>query len=141
VAAAVAFLLPVIARKTSDQFTHFLALCLGGAGLLAIYFVGSKTGLLLTMVGVGVAWASILSIPYAMLSGSLPASKMGYFMGVFNFFIVIPQIVAATILGFLVKELFSNQPVYALMVGGAAMILAGILSLRVVTKHKVPNNA
>jgi maltose/moltooligosaccharide transporter len=93
------------------------------------------------MVGVGVAWASILSIPYAMLSGSLPASKMGYFMGVFNFFIVIPQIVAATILGFLVKELFSNQPVYALMVGGAAMILAGILSLRVVTKHKVPNNA
>ena len=133
VAALVAFLLPVIAKRTSNQFTHFIALLLGGVGLISVYFLSSKVGLLLSMIGVGVAWASILSIPYAMLSSSLPSSKMGYFMGVFNFFIVIPQIVAATILGFLVKELSNNQPVYALITGGAAMILAAILTLRVVT--------
>lgn len=137
VAAAVAFLLPVLARRTSNKFTHLLALCAGGLGLISIYFLSDKTGLLLAMVGVGIAWASILSIPYAMLSGSLPSNKMGYYMGVFNFFIVIPQIVAATILGFLVKEFFGNQPIYALLIGGFSMILAGILTLRVQTQRKI----
>ena len=141
VAAAVAFLLPVIARKTSNKVTHLLALCLGGLGLISIYFLGDKVGLLLSMVGVGVAWASILSIPYAMLSGSLPSAKMGYYMGVFNFFIVIPQIVAATILGFLVKEFFNNEPIYAIVVGGFAMILAGFLTLGVQTKKHVQVDA
>ncbi|MBT8261310.1 MAG: MFS transporter [Bacteroidia bacterium] len=136
VAAAVAFLLPVVARKTSNKVTHLLALTLGGLGLISIFFVTTKTGLLVSMIGVGVAWASILSIPYAMLSGSLPASKMGYFMGVFNFFIVIPQIIAATILGFLVKQIFNNEPVYALIVGGVGMIIAGLLTLRVTTHKK-----
>ena len=137
VAAAVAFLLPVLAKRTSNKFTHLLALCAGGLGLISIYFLSDKVGLLLAMVGVGIAWASILSIPYAMLSGSLPSNKMGYYMGVFNFFIVIPQIVAATILGFLVKEFFGNQPVYALLIGGFSMILAGILTLRVQTQRKI----
>jgi maltose/moltooligosaccharide transporter len=137
VAAAVAFLLPVLAKKTSNKVTHMFALTLGGLGLIAIFFVSSKVGLLLTMIGVGIAWASILSIPYAMLSGSLPASKMGYFMGVFNFFIVIPQIIAATILGFLVKEFFNNEPVYALIVGGIGMIVAGLLTLRVTSKKEI----
>jgi len=91
----------------------------------------------MAMIGVGIAWASILSIPYAMLSGSLPSAKMGYYMGVFNFFIVIPQIVAATILGFLVKELFNSEPVYALIIGGFSMILAGLLTLRVKTQRKI----
>ena len=137
VAAAVAFLLPVVAEKTSNKFTHLLALCFGGIGLLSIYFVTSKVGLILAMVGVGIAWASILSIPYALLSGSLPSAKMGYYMGVFNFFIVIPQIVAATILGFLVEEFFWNEPVYALIVGGFAMILSGFLTLRVQTNKRL----
>ena len=137
VAAAVAFLLPVLARRTSNKFTHLLALCAGGLGLISIYFLSDKVGLLLAMVGVGIAWASILSIPYAMLSGSLPSNKMGYYMGVFNFFIVIPQIVAATILGFLVKEFFGNQPIYALLIGGFSMILAGVLTLRVQTQRKI----
>ena len=83
------------------------------------------------MIGIGIAWASILSIPYAMLAGALPARKMGYYMGVFNFFIVIPQMVAATILGFLVKAFFGGQPVYALIIGGLAMVLSGLLTLRV----------
>ncbi|NJW51320.1 MFS transporter [Salinimicrobium oceani] len=137
VAAAVAFLLPVLARRTSNKVTHLLALCVGGIGLISIYFLSSKAGLLLSMVGVGVAWASILSLPYAMLSGSLPSAKMGYYMGVFNFFIVIPQIVAATILGYLIKEFFSNEPVYALIIGGFAMILSGLLTLRVKTNRKL----
>ena len=114
-----------------------LALCAGGLGLISIYFLSDKIGLLLAMIGVGIAWASILSIPYAMLSGSLPSNKMGYYMGVFNFFIVIPQIVAATILGFLVKEFFGNEPIYALLIGGFSMILAGILTLRVQTQRKI----
>ena len=81
------------------------------------------------MVGVGIAWASILSMPYAILTGSLPSHKMGIYMGIFNFFIVIPQIVAASILGFLVSELFENQPIYALVLGGASMIIAGVITL------------
>ena len=137
VAAAVAFLLPVLASRTSNKITHMLALCLGGLSLISIYFLTGKAGLLLSMVGVGVAWASILSLPYAMLSGSLPAAKMGYYMGVFNFFIVIPQIVAATILGFLVSEFFNGEPVYALVIGGAAMILSGLLTLRVKTNKRI----
>lgn len=137
IAAAVAFLLPVLARKTSNKFTHMIALVFGGLSLISIYFLSSKTGLLVSMIGVGVAWASILSIPYAMLSGSLPSAKMGYYMGVFNFFVVIPQIVAATILGFLVKELFNNEPIYALIVGGFAMIVSGLLTLRVKTNKRL----
>lgn len=143
IAAAVAFLLPVLARRTSRKFTHFLALVAGGLGLMSIYFISNPTTFTLEwlpMIGVGIAWASILSIPYAMLSGSLPASKMGYYMGVFNFFIVIPQLVAASILGFLVSKFFDNQPIYALFVGGVSMILAGLLSLRVNDKVIVEIN-
>jgi len=140
VAAAVAFLLPVLARRTSNKFTHMLALVAGGLGLISIYFLSDKTGLLLAMVGVGIAWSSILSIPFAMLSGSLPSAKMGYYMGVFNFFVVIPQIVAGTILGFMVKEFFNSEPVYALIVGGCSMILAGLLTLGVSTNKKIDIN-
>ena len=131
VAALVAFLLPVLAKMTSRKMTHLLALTLGGMGLISVYFISDPDWLLLSMVGVGIAWASILSVPYAMLAGALPPKKMGYYMGVFNFFIVIPQMVAATILGFMVNRFFGNQPVYALVAGGVAMILAGLLTLRV----------
>lgn len=137
IAALVAFALPVLAKRTSNKFTHMIALTLGGIGLISIYFVTTKLGLILSMVGVGIAWASILSIPYAMLSGSLPSSKMGYFMGVFNFFIVIPQIVASTILGFIVSNLFDSEPVYALIIGGFAMIAAGVFTLNVKTNPRL----
>ena len=140
VAAAVAFLLPVLARRTSNKFTHMLALIAGGLGLISVYFLSDKVGLLLAMIGVGIAWASILSIPYAMLSGALPSSKMGYYMGVFNFFIVIPQIVAGTILGYLVNTFFNDEPIYALIIGGFSMILAGLLTLTVSTNKKIDIN-
>lgn len=131
VAALVAFLLPVLAKMTSRKITHLLALVLGGLGLISVYFISNPDWLLVSMIGVGIAWASILSVPYAMLAGSLPPRKMGYYMGVFNFFIVIPQMVAATILGFLVNRIFDDEPIYALIIGGISMILAGLLTLRV----------
>ena len=78
------------------------------------------------MIGVGIAWASILSMPYAILAGSLPANKMGLYMGIFNFFIVLPQLLAATILGFVTRSIFGGESVYALMLGGAVMIIAAV---------------
>lgn len=129
VAALAALGLPWISKHIGRRITHMLALFIGGMGLVSIYFISDPNLLLLSMLGIGIAWASILSIPYAMLSGALPAEKMGYYMGVFNFFIVIPQIVAAGILGFILSTFFSNEAVMALIVGGFSMVLAGVLSL------------
>ena len=129
IAAVVAFLLPVIAKRTSRRMTHLLALFMGGIGLISVYFIADPNMLLISMIGVGIAWASILSMPYAMLSSILPADKMGYYMGVFNFFIVIPQIVAAGILGFMLKSFFQNESIYALIIGGASMFIAALLCL------------
>jgi maltose/moltooligosaccharide transporter len=131
IAALVAFGLPILAKATNRKITHLISLVLGGLGLISIYFLNNPNLLLLSMVGVGIAWASILSMPYAMLAGALPANKMGYYMGVFNFFIVIPQIVAAGILGFLLTQFFGNESIYALILGGFSMILAGLLTLLV----------
>ena len=111
--------------------THFIALMCGGIGLISFYFISDPFWLWFSIIGVGIAWASILSIPYAMLSGSLPAEKMGYYMGVFNFFIVIPQIIAGTILGFMLTHLFNGQPIFILVFGGISMGIAALLSLRV----------
>lgn len=131
VAAITAWLLPFLAKHTSRKITHLIALVAGGVGLLSIYFIQDPTLLIISMVGIGFAWASILSMPYAILASSLPAAKMGYYMGIFNFFIVIPQIVAASILGFIVNRYFEGESIYAFIVGGIAMIIAGILTLRV----------
>ncbi len=134
VAALVAFLLPVIAKRIGIKATHMLALVMGGLGLASIFFIQDQYLLLISMIGVGIAWSSIVSLPYALLANALPSSKMGYYMGVFNFFIVIPQIVAATILGFMVRSISEDEPVYALLIGGISMILAGLLTLRVRVK-------
>jgi maltose/moltooligosaccharide transporter len=131
ISALAAFLLPVIASKTSRRFTHMICLILGGVGLILLFFIKSPALLLLPMVLVGLAWASTLTMPYAILAGALPAHKMGFYMGVFNFFIVIPQIVAAAILGFFVKNVFNEQSIYALVVGGVSMVLAGFLNFLV----------
>jgi maltose/moltooligosaccharide transporter len=143
IAAIAAFLLPLLAKYTSRKFTHFVALVCGGLGLISVYFISEPTVFTmewLPMIGVGIAWASILSVPYAMLSGSLPSAKMGYYMGVFNFFIVIPQLVAASILGFLVSKFFNNEPIYAMLIGGFSMIIAGVLSLTINDKSKINLN-
>ena len=140
IAAFAAFLLPLLAKVTSRKFTHFIALVCGGLGLISLYFIKEPTTFnieWLPMIGIGIAWASILSIPYAMLSGVLPSNKMGYYMGVFNFFIVIPQLVAASILGFLVSRFFNSEPIYALLIGGCSMILAGIIALTINDKSNI----
>jgi len=131
VAALFALSLPWFARRSSRKITHMACLFAGGIGLISIYFISDPNYLVVAMIGVGVAWASILSVPYAMLAGALPANKMGYYMGVFNFFIVIPQIVAAGILGFILRSFFGNEAIYALILGGCSFFLAGLLTLLV----------
>jgi maltose/moltooligosaccharide transporter len=137
VAALFALFLPFLAKHTSRKITHLISLCCGGLGLISFYFIKDPSMLILSMVGIGIAWASILSVPYAMLSGSLPSEKMGYYMGVFNFFIVIPQIVAGTIIGFLLRQVFGGESIYILVTGGISMIIAGLLCLRVHDEDEV----
>jgi maltose/moltooligosaccharide transporter len=128
-AALVAFLLPVIAKLTNRRITHSISLIAGGLGLISIILFHTPHLLILSMLGIGMAWASILAMPYAILTGSLPASKMGTYMGIFNFFIVIPQILAASILGFFVRDVFGGESIYALVTGGISMFIAALLIL------------
>jgi maltose/moltooligosaccharide transporter len=131
----VAFALAKIAAATSRKTVHAISLVCGGAGLLSVYFIHDKWTLLLTMVGVGIAWASILSMPYAILSGALPAARIGIYMGVFNFFIVIPEITQALTFGPIIRALFGadnhNAPLYMVMAGGGFMLIAALLVIRV----------
>lgn len=126
-AALVAFALPVLARWTSRKIVHACSLIIGGISLAGIYFISDPIMLILPMLGIGLAWGSILAMPYAILSGSIPSSKMGIYMGLFNFFIVIPQIIAASILGSLVRNFFGGEAIYALIMGGATMGLAALM--------------
>jgi maltose/moltooligosaccharide transporter len=130
-AAVMAFLLVWIARRTSRKTVHAISLVCGGIGLASFYVIKDPKLLLISELGIGLAWASILAMPYAILTGSLPARKMGVYMGIFNFFIVIPQITAAAILGFFVKHLFGDEAVYALLLGGASLIVAALLVTKV----------
>jgi maltose/moltooligosaccharide transporter len=120
----VAFILPLLARVTSRKLVHALALVAGAIGLLSTGFIHDPVWWQRTMIGVGIAWASILAMPYAMLSGALPAERMGVYMGIFNFFIVIPEIVASIALEPVVRNLFGNSPVKVVMLGGASMLVA-----------------
>jgi maltose/moltooligosaccharide transporter len=130
-AAVMAFVLVWLAGKTNRKTVHMISLFCGGLALLSFSVIQNPALLLVSELGIGLAWASILAMPYAILAGSLPAKKMGVYMGIFNFFIVIPQITAAAILGWYVKHLFSGDAMYALLLGGASMIIAGLLVLRV----------
>lgn len=130
-AALAAFVLPAIARKTSRKFVHMIALVIGGFSLASFYVITDPMLLLVSMVGVGLAWASILSMPYAILAGALPSAKMGVYMGIFNFFIVIPQIAAAGILGYIMHAFLNNEAINALLLGGCSMALSGLLALTV----------
>ena len=126
-----AILIPLLVRACGLRMSHLVNLWLGGIGLLSFLVIRDPHWLIASMVGVGFAWASILSLPYAMLSDNLPAAKMGIYMGIFNFFIVIPQLMAASVLGVLLKLFFHNQPIWALGLGGASLIVAGLCTLRV----------
>jgi len=130
-AAVMAFVLVWLAKKTNRKTVHIISLIIGGLSLASFYVIKNPQMLLISELGIGLAWASILAMPYAILAGSLPADKMGVYMGIFNFFIVIPQITAASILGFLVKSVFGNEAIYALLLGGISFIIAASLTMLV----------
>ena len=131
-AALIAFLLPIIARKTNRRYTHALALTLGAAGYISILLVPNPNWIIMSMLGVGIAWASILAMPYAILTGSLPSHKMGTYMGLFNIFIVMPQIVAASVLGSFIRIVAPGQPIYGLVFGGISFFLGAIAMIYIV---------
>ena len=130
-AAVAALLIPLLVRRLGMRVAHLVNLWLGGAALLSFLLIRDPDWLLLSMVGVGFAWASIVSLPYALLTSSVPSRKMGVYMGIFNFFIVIPQLVIASVLSVLFKTVFNGQPIYALALGGVSFLIAGVCALRV----------
>lgn len=126
VSAIYALFLPAIALKLGRKNTHALSLVAGGIGLISIYFIHDPYLLIISMVGVGMAWASILAMPYAMLAGSIPSHKMGVYMGMFNFFITMPQIVNGIIGGPIVKYVYGSHAIYSLVAAGIFFILGAI---------------
>jgi maltose/moltooligosaccharide transporter len=138
-AAVMAFFLIWLAKKTNRKSVHAISLICGGLGLASFYIIKNPSLLLISELGIGLAWASILAMPYAILTGSLPSHKMGVYMGIFNFFIVIPQITAAAILGFFVKSLFHGETIYALLLGGVSFIAAAILVFKVNDVDEIKN--
>ncbi|MBR9974601.1 MAG: MFS transporter [Bacteroidetes bacterium] len=136
-AAVMAFVIIALARRFPRTTVHAICLVIGGIGLASFYLVRDPNILLVSELGIGLAWASILSMPYAILAGSLPPEKMGVYMGIFNFFIVLPQIVAAVILGFMVKSFFGGEAIFALVAGGVSMVLAGVFVVFVDDRDEV----
>lgn len=126
VSAAYALMLPFIASKFGRKRTHSFNLIIGGIGLISFFFAPNKEFLIFSMVCVGIAWASILAMPYVILSSSIPSGKMGIYMGIFNFFITLPQILNGVIGSPLVEHVYNQQPVYALVMAGVFMLLAAV---------------
>ncbi|MCF3648549.1 MFS transporter [Synoicihabitans lomoniglobus] len=136
VAFAFAFGLIALVRKFSARSVHAVCLVCGGLGLVSVGWWTAPWALLISMVGVGVAWASILALPYALLANALPAERMGFFMGVFNYFIVLPQILAATLLGPVVDRFFDGASMPVVMAGGVALLIAAVALLGLVPKDE-----
>lgn len=130
-AALAAFFIPVMTRFLGVRRAHSIHLILGALGYGSILLISDPTWLLLSMVGVGIAWASILSLPYVMLTNALPSNRLGLYVGVFNFFIVLPQICAASMLGLLINSVFKGDSIYAFLLGALCFILAAVYVLRV----------
>jgi maltose/moltooligosaccharide transporter len=130
-AALAAVVIPFMVRKLGLQRSHLINVWFGAFGLVSIALIRDYHWLIASMLGIGFAWASILSLPYALLSDSLPSRKMGLYMGIFNFFIVIPQLVAASVLGAVLKTVLGGKPIGVLVLGGACFLIAGLLALRV----------
>jgi len=126
VAMIFALLLPVMAKYVGRKLTHSISLFAGGIGLISIYFIKDPSMLKFSMIGVGIAWASILAMPYVILSASIPAGKLGIYMGIFNFFITLPQIINGFIGGWIVKNLYGGQPIYAIVLAGILLICAAV---------------
>lgn len=130
------FTIPFIVGKIGNKFTHTFCLVIGGIGLISVYFIQEPSLLFLSMSMVGVAWASILSMPYTMLAGSIPPAKMGIYMGIFNFFIVLPEIIASLTFGKIMSNYLNNDRLVAVMIGGFLLISAGIICALIVNEEK-----
>ncbi|HEX7342043.1 MAG TPA: MFS transporter [Rhodanobacteraceae bacterium] len=126
-----AALIPWLVRRLGVRWAHLINVVLAGLGLISIAFIRNPDWLIVSMIGVGIGWASILTLPYTMLADHLPTAKMGIYMGIFNFFIVIPQLLAASVLGLLIRHAFGGHAAYALVLGGVSLLVAGVLTLRV----------
>ena len=137
VAAIYALLLPTIVKKFNRKKTHAFSLVMGGIGLISIFFIQNHYLLLLSMVGIGLAWGSILAMPYAILSSSIPAKKIGLYMGLFNFFITFPQIVNSLVGSLIVKYFFNSQAIYGLVMAGVLMFMGAIAVLFVQDGRKI----
>jgi maltose/moltooligosaccharide transporter len=131
-----AFFLPAIADKLGRKLTHSLCLLCGAFGLISVGWVHDPKMLYLSMAGVGIAWTSILSMPYAMLSGCLPKNKVGIYMGIFNLFIVMPEIIASLGFGSIMKNVLHNDRMFAVQLGGGLFIIAAILCYVLVNEKK-----
>ncbi len=123
--------LPSLAMRFGRKLTHAICLSCGAAGLLSVGLIHNKWLLLASMAGVGIAWASILSMPYAMLAGALPAGRVGVYMGIFNFFIVLPEIIASLGFGWVMNHLLANNRLAAVVAGGVFLLVAALLVTRV----------
>ena len=128
---AFSFVLPGLAKRLGRKYTHSICLLCGGVSLMSVVLIHNKYVLLLTMVGVGIAWASTLSMPYALLAASLPSERTGVYMGIFNFFVVTPEILASLFFGWIMIHLLNNNRIYAIIAGGIFMLIAAILMQRV----------
>ena len=125
------FALPGMAKRFGRKYTHSICLLCGALSLMSVVAIHNKYVLLLTMVGIGIAWASTLSMPYALLAASLPAERTGVYMGIFNFFIVTPEILASLFFGWIMIHLLHNNRIYAVIAGGVFMLVAVLLMQRV----------
>ncbi|GAB4198905.1 MAG: MFS transporter [Coleofasciculaceae cyanobacterium] len=125
------FVLPRLARATSLKLAHSVCLLCGAAGLLSLSAIANPYLLLLPMVGIGIVWAGVLAMPYAILVGSLPPERTGIYMGIFNFFIVLPQIFVSLGLGWVMQNLLCNNRLLAVVIGGAFLIVAALFMQRV----------
>ena len=130
------FAIPFVVGKIGNKFTHTVCLVIGGIGLISVNFIQEPSLLLLSMSMVGIAWASILSMPYTMLAGSIPPAKMGIYMGIFNFFIVLPEIIASLTFGKIMSNYLNNDRLVAVMIGGFLLITAGIICALIIKEEK-----
>jgi maltose/moltooligosaccharide transporter len=135
-----ALVIPAIAKRLGRKVTHSLCLLCGAAGLISVGWVSQPFELYICMIGVGIAWSSILSMPYAMLAGALPEDKIGVYMGIFNFFIVLPEIIASLFFGWIMEHLLHNDRMLAVQIGGGLMVLAGVICYLVVSEQQETND-
>jgi len=135
VSAIYTLILPRILKKISRKKMHAFALVMGGLGLVSLLFIHNQYWLMLPMLGIGIAWGSALAVPYAILSSSIPPAKTGVYMGIFNFTITVPQILNGIVGGLLVKHVFHNDPIYALVMAGVFLFISAATVFQVQDKE------